>query len=112
MELSPARSTTRGEVTDFLSTLLGGHVSCVSGFLELLRRGSFRVSDQLARSVLLRNWNGTYDKPRTRSHDGRLWHARCRPGHVLHPVHDPRSSLVGARSEDQFLVSERRACLD
>ena len=95
-----------------LPALLGCDVSGRSGLLEFSRRREFRFPDQPSGCFVLRNRNGAYGQPRPCRDDGCLRNAGRGSGIVLFALYDSRGSLVRPRGQDQFLVSEHRACLD
>src|SRR4051794_35858994 len=71
--------------------------------LELPRRRHLRLPGQLADRLLLRDRHRADRQPRPRGDDGRLRHARPRPGDVLPALPDPgrplaRESARGSRS--------------
>ena len=91
---------------------LGGHVPRRRGLLELPRRRHLRLPDQPADRLLLRDRHRADRQPRPRGDDGRLRHARARPGAVLPALPDPRRQVAGEVGAHQLLVDEHRPGLD
>ena len=73
---------------------LGGDVPGRGRLLELPRRRDLRLPDQPADRLLLRDRHRADRQPRPRGDDGRLRHARRRPGAVLPALPDPGRTLV------------------
>ena len=73
---------------------LGGDVPGRRRLLELPRRGHLRLPDQPADRLLLRDRHRADRQPRPRGDDGRVRHARRRPGAVLPALPDPGRTLV------------------
>ena len=82
------------------------------GLLELPRRRHLRLPDQPADRLLLRDRHRADRQPRARGDDGRLRHARARPGAVLPALPDPRRQVAGEVGADLLLVDEHRPGLD
>ena len=97
---------------DAVPAPLGGHVPRRGRVLELPRRRHLRLPHQPADRLLLRDRHRADGQPRPRGDDGRLRHARHRPGAVLPALPDPGRQVAGEVGQDLVLVDEHRPGLD
>ena len=98
---------------DAVPAPLGGDVPGRGRLLELPRRRHLRLPDQPADRLLLRDRHRADRQPRARRDDGRLRHARRRPGAVLPALPDPGRALVrprGAQSASGRSTSGSPGC--